>query len=96
MVHVIKDTADIYRFLQKLIRNSTRTPAFHAASVSSKQIEKFLRFSFKTVKISLIQNPDPRANKVGRKPDPPGSENMRFPGARSGGGEWSGLELTDT
>ena len=47
-------------------------------------------------KISLIQNPDPRAKKVGRKSDPPGSENLRIPGGRLGRGEWSGLDLTDT
>ena len=53
-----------------------------------------MHFSFKIVKISLIQNPKPRAKKGGRKPDPPSSENVQIPGGRPGG--WSGLELTDT
>ena len=49
-------------------------------------------FLSKLNKISLIQIPTPRAEEVGRKPDPPGSENVRVPGGRMGDGQawnWS-------
>ena len=99
MVYVIKDTVDIYCFFfQKLIRNSTRTPAFQAASGFFKTNWEIPAFFFQNCKKFLqFKTPTPGAKKVGRKPDLPGSENVRFPGGRlGGGGGWSGLELTDT
>ena len=46
----------------------------------------------KLQKISLIRNPDPRAKKVGRNPDIPGSERCESPGvAREDGQAWDWL-----
>ena len=48
---------------------------------------KFLHFSFKTVEnFSNLKPRTPRAKEVGRKPDPPGSENVRISWGRPGVG----------
>ena len=40
----------------------------------------------------MIQTPTPRAKKVGQKPDPPGSENVRIPGVSGSNGQaWNWL-----
>ena len=52
---------------------------FKLPLVSLKQFEKFLHISLKTVENFSDSKPQPPwAKKVGRKPDPKGSENVRI------------------
>ena len=85
MVSVVTDTVDIYCFCKNRYETAQEYLPFRLPTVSLKQIEKFLHFSFKTGrKYSLIQNLDPPGT---RKPDPPGSENVRISGVAGGGGD---------
>ena len=94
MVYVIKYTVDIYCLCKNLSETAQEHLLFKLPPVSLKQIEKFLQYCRKFL---LFKIPDSRAKKVGRKPTPSGSENVRIPGGRPEGvGGWSGLELTDT
>ena len=82
--------------LQKLTWNSTRTPAFQAASGFFETNREVPTFFFQNCRKFLqLKTPTLRAKKVGRKPDPRVAGTCKSPGvAREGG--WSGLELTDT
>ena len=93
MAYVIKDTVDIYCFCNNWYETAQEHLLFKLPQVSWNKSKSSYIFLSKLLEISLIQNPDPRAKKVGRKPNPRGSENVRIPEARPGG--WSGLELTD-
>ena len=78
-------------FVQKLIWNSTRTPAFHSASSFFETNWKVTAFFFPNYRKFLeFETPTPRAKKVEQNPDPRGNGNVRIPGG------WPGLEMTDT
>ena len=77
-----------------MLSNSTRTSAFQAASGFFETNREVPAFFFQNCRKFLnFKTPTPRAKKVGRKPDPPGSGSVQIPGGRPGGS--SGLELTD-
>ena len=104
MVSVDTDTVDIYCFHKNRHETVQEHLPFRLPMVSLKQIETFLHFSFKTGRKFFNSKPrtpgkesyaKPRAKKVMRNPEPPGSENVRISGVTRGGG-CSGLELTDT
>ena len=88
MVYVIKDTVDIYCFCKNWYKTAQEHLLFQAASSFLETNREIPTVFFQNSKKFLEFNtPTPRAKKVGRKPDPPGSENERIPVGRQGDGQ---------
>ena len=87
MVYVIKDTVDIYYFCKNWYESAQEHLLSKLPPVSSKQVDKFLHFSFKTVEKFSNTKPDTLGKESWAETRPTGQwERANPPGSLGGGG----------